>query len=92
METIALSIAQGVSELLPPDPSGGIRTYIRYVDDQLVDEIWKDLGGRVERARVDAVAREVEREFGDARVTTFIPIFIRRLTRERLTVEMREES
>ena len=61
---------------------------ICYVDDQLVDEIWEDLGGCVERAQVYEVAREVESEFEDATVKMFIPIFIRRFTRERLTVEM----
>jgi hypothetical protein len=65
---------------------------IRYVDDLLVDEIWEKLGGRVERARVYAVAQKVEREFSDVAVTTFIPILIRRLTYERLTAEINTED
>ena len=80
MNTVDFSVAQEMEEQLC------------YVDDQLVDEIWKELGGRVERARVYAVAQEAEREFRDATVTLFVPLFIRRLTSERLMVEINGEG
>lgn len=80
MNTVDFSVAQEMEEQLC------------YVDDQLVDEIWKELGGRVERARVYAVAQEAEREFRDATVTLFVPIFIRRLISERLMVEINGEG
>jgi hypothetical protein len=80
MNTLDFSVVQEVQE------------QIFSVDDQFVDEICKELEGQIERARVYAVAQEVESEFRDATVTTFIRIFIRRLTLERLMVEMNGED
>ena len=57
--------------------------------DGLIEQTWRDLDGRVPRARVRQVAIEVAAEFHDATVTTFIPIFIRRRTRERLEEKIR---
>ena len=56
-----------------------------YVDDLLVDRIWRDLGKRITREHIRQVALEVAVEFREARVTTFVPIFIRRLTLKRLS-------
>jgi len=80
MEIVDFSVAQEVQE------------QICGVDDQLVDEIWTELGGQLERVRVYAVAREVEREFRNATVTAFLRIIIHRIVLERLTIEMNGEE
>jgi len=54
------------------------------VDDLLIEQIWLDLSGQVPRKQIRQAALEIASEFQNATVTTFVPIFIRRLTRERL--------
>ena len=56
--------------------------------DETIDQIWRDLGEVVSRPRVAEVACEVARDFGDARITAYVPIFVRRATRERLLPEV----
>lgn len=54
------------------------------LDDALIDQIWQDLCGQVSRVRIRQVAIEVAARFQDAKVKTFVPIFIRRNTCEQL--------
>ncbi|GIV79671.1 hypothetical protein RY27_21540 [Litorilinea aerophila] len=54
------------------------------IGEELVQEIWTRLAGRVSRERIRRVAIEVAREYQDAKVTAFLPIFIQRQTLERL--------
>lgn len=54
------------------------------VSDKLVQDIWVDLAGAVTREHVYKIATEVAREYKDAKVTTFLPILIRRQTLARL--------
>lgn len=54
------------------------------VDDPVIEAIWSDLDGRVDREQVREVALNVAQEFADATVTSFVPLFIRRRTYERL--------
>ncbi len=63
-----------------------------YINDHLIEEIWRDLGGQVSQAHIVQVAREVETEYFDATVTMFVPIFIHRETRERLLQEIQERK
>ena len=56
-----------------------------YVEDQLIEKIWCDLGKQLTHEQIRQVALEVAAEFRDATVTTFVPIFIHRLTLERLS-------
>lgn len=58
--------------------------------DELIEQIWRDLARQVPRERVSQVAAEVATEFRQATVTAFVPLFIHRLTREKLTEEVRE--
>jgi hypothetical protein len=58
--------------------------FSHYVDDLLIEEIWCDLGKQITREQIRQVAGEVAAEFRDVMITTFVPIFIRRLTLERL--------
>lgn len=57
--------------------------------DEIVDLIWHDLAEQVERARVVEVAQDVVAEIGDVKVATFLPLFVRRISVERLTPEVR---
>jgi hypothetical protein len=55
------------------------------VDEELVDAMWRELDGRVDRELIWRTACSVAERYYDASITTYIPIFIRRLTIELLT-------
>ncbi len=57
------------------------------VGDEIVDQVWRDLEQLVARARVDEVARQVAADLGDATLTAYVPLFVRRIARERLLLE-----
>lgn len=54
------------------------------VDEVLVEVIWSELDGRIDREQVRETALIIAQEFTDATVTAFVPLFIRRRTFERL--------
>ena len=54
------------------------------LDDGLIEELWRDLNGAIALEKIRQVAKEVAEEYENALVTTFLPIFIHRRTRERL--------
>lgn len=54
------------------------------VDDGLVEAIWQDLDGRIPLEQIRQTAMEVADCYDGAKVMTFISIFIRRQTLERL--------
>ncbi|HRV92702.1 MAG TPA: hypothetical protein P5526_11105 [Anaerolineae bacterium] len=55
-----------------------------YVNDQLIEKIWCELGKQNSYEQIHQAALEVAAEFRDAAITTFIPIFIHRRTLEKL--------
>jgi hypothetical protein len=55
--------------------------------DDLMEQIWRDLGGQVSHARIRQVATEMVAMFRDATVTAYIPLLLRRRIRERLQRE-----
>jgi dsDNA-specific endonuclease/ATPase MutS2 len=55
-----------------------------YVDDALVDMIWKDLDGQVSRQQIAGAVTQIAARFEEATVTAFVPIFIRRQALEYL--------
>jgi hypothetical protein len=57
-----------------------------FVSDEFIQDIWVNLAGQVTREHIYEVATEVASEYKDAKVTTFLPILIRRQTLERLEV------
>lgn len=63
------------------------RPMIYQAPDEVVDQIWHDLAEQVERARVAEVVRDVAAEIGEVKVATFVPLFVRRISVERLTPE-----
>jgi hypothetical protein len=59
--------------------------------NHLVWQVWHELGGQVPRARIRQVAMQVAAGFRNATVTTYIPLYIRHLTREWLKEEIRSK-
>lgn len=55
--------------------------------DEVIEQIWQDLHRLIPRSRVAEVARQVAAGFADAKVETYIPLFVRRTTCERLLPE-----
>jgi hypothetical protein len=55
--------------------------------DELIELIWHDLHRLIPRRRVAEVAYRIAAGFADARITAFIPIFVRRATRDGLLPE-----
>lgn len=51
----------------------------------LIEDLWRDLGGRVTRDRIRQLVNEAATEFQNATITTFVPVFIRRRIREKLS-------
>jgi hypothetical protein len=49
-----------------------------YVDDALVEMLWKDLDGQVSRQQIARAVTQGAARFERATVTAFVPIFIRR--------------
>jgi hypothetical protein len=60
------------------------------MDDSLIEQIWHDLDGKVNREQICQVVTEIAAEFRTATVTTFVPIFIRRQAREKLETRVNE--
>jgi len=54
------------------------------VDEVLVEQIWRDTQGNVSRVQIQQLVREARGEFAQAKVTTYVPIFVRRQVREKL--------
>ena len=64
--------------------------FVDGIDDVLVEAIWHELERQLPRVRVRCVVAEIAAEFQDAKVKTFVPIFVRRRAIERLKHEMNE--
>ncbi len=58
------------------------------ISQEVVDQIWHDLAEQVARPRVAEVAQEVAAGFGDVKITTYLPLFVRRLSVDRLRPEI----
>jgi hypothetical protein len=53
----------------------------------VIEQIWNDLGGAVSRRAICREVAEVIPAFEDARIATYIPLFVRKRTVERLRTE-----
>ena len=60
------------------------------IDDSLIEQIWHDLDGQVTREQIRQAVTEIADEFRSAKVTAFVPIFIRRQARAKLTARVNE--
>jgi hypothetical protein len=56
--------------------------------DEVIEQVWSDMHQVISRQRVAEVARQVAADFAGAKIATFVPIFVRRATRERLLPEI----
>jgi len=70
---------------LRPD-TVGVNQYeaMSYVDESLVEKVWRDLDEQLPREQVAHVVAEIALEFQDATVKTFLPILIHRQAMARL--------
>jgi FAD/FMN-containing dehydrogenase len=64
--------------------AGAERGEITTPHDDLIAQIWLELGGQISQERICQVATEVETMFRGATVTAFVPILMHREIRERL--------
>ena len=50
----------------------------------IIEQIWKDLGGTASRSDIRSVVIEVAPRYADARIFTYVPIFIGKEARRQL--------
>jgi hypothetical protein len=62
------------------------------VDDLLVEKLWHDLDGQVSHQEIVQTVNQIAAQFQDATVTTFVPIFIRRLALDQLKRKLDEKN
>ena len=60
------------------------------IDETLIEAIWRDLDRQLPRKRVRCVVGEIAIGFQDARIKTFVPIFVYSRALERLRKELVE--
>lgn len=58
------------------------------IGDELLQQIWHDVGEKVSLARVREIAGQYADKYREATVTAFVPLLIRRMTKERLQTEI----
>ena len=46
--------------------------------DQMIEQIWRELSGKVSRETIQQVVSDVAPRYQDAQILTYVPIFIRR--------------
>ena len=54
------------------------------IDNALIESIWKDLNGRIDREYIRRAVLEARARYKHATIKTFLPVFIRRYVLERL--------
>ena len=45
--------------------------------DQMTEQVWRELGGKVSRETVQQVVSDVVPRYQDARILSYVPIFVR---------------
>jgi len=78
------------------EPGATASSYPDWDMEPVVEQVWKDLGGTITRPAIRLELTDVILSFERAPVQTFVPIFLRRRTVERLrtgsTVATRKEQ
>jgi len=69
-----------------PKPEGSLDADGNSQLDQeaIIEQIWKDLGGTASRSDIRSVVIEVAPRYADARIFTYVPIFMGKEVRRRL--------
>jgi len=62
------------------DPSGNSSIDL----EAIIEQIWKDLGDTASRSDIRSVVIEVSPRYADARIFTYVPIFMRKEVLRRL--------
>ncbi len=52
--------------------------------EAIIEQIWKDLGGTASRSDIRSVVIEVAPRYADARIFTYVPIFMGKEVRRRM--------
>ena len=52
--------------------------------EAIIEQIWMDLGGKASRSDIRRVVIEVSPRYADARIMTYVPIFLGKEVRRRL--------
>jgi len=52
--------------------------------EAIIEQIWKDLAGTASRADIRSLVIDVAPRYADARIFTYVPIFMRKEVRRRL--------
>ncbi|HMN27467.1 MAG TPA: hypothetical protein PKE45_04860 [Caldilineaceae bacterium] len=68
----------------PAETSQGQTPVIVFADEVLVEQLWQDVHGKVSRVQIQQLVMEATGEFAHAKITTYVPIFVRRQVREKL--------
>jgi hypothetical protein len=53
--------------------------------DQMTEQVWRELGGKVSRETVQQVVSDVVPRYQDARILSYVPIFVRQDALRELT-------
>ena len=53
--------------------------------DQMTEQVWRELGGQVSRETIQRVVSDVVPRYQDARIATYVPIFVRQDVLRELT-------
>ena len=53
--------------------------------DQMTEQVWRELGGQVSRETIQRVVSDVVPRYQDARIATYVPIFVRQDALRELT-------
>jgi len=61
------------------DPGGNSSINLEVI----IEQIWKDLGGTASRADIRSLVIDVAPRYADARIFTYVPIFMRKEVRRR---------
>ena len=53
--------------------------------DQMTEQVWRELGGKVSRETIQRVVSDVVPRYQDARILSYVPIFVRQDALRELT-------
>ncbi len=75
-----LTINNDQKPVINLDPAGNSSIDL----EAIIEQIWKDLGDTASRSDIRSVLIEVAPRYADARIFTYVPIFMRKEVRRRL--------
>ena len=75
-----LTINNDQMPVIDLDPDGNASMDL----EAIIEQIWKDLEGTASRSDIRSVVIEVAPRYADARIFTYVPIFIGKEARRRL--------